>query len=374
MALELNRANKPDASKKTETGKLKLPFSGGRKVSNKERMFFIEQLALMLETGTDLHTSLHVLAQQADHAELARIITTMRDDIGEGRTFSSALAKHPQVFSKTYISLIAASESGGYIRRILDHLLVMEKQRDELRNTLISALSYPAFLMLFSLGMVVFILAVVFPKFGQLFKSIQDQLPITTIYLMKLSHLITNYWWGLAIGLSALVVAGSLFLQSQQGRELVDRLKLSLPGIKSIYIQIYLIQMMRILALSLKSGVNLMEALELCKDVVQNAVFVRFIEGLSNDVMEGRKLAQGFKNSDMIPPIVKQMVTTGEETGNLELVSDRIAEYFQNNLEKLLKIMTKAIEPLMLLVMGVVVGVLVSSLILPIFKLSHAVH
>lgn len=191
---------------------------------------------------------------------------------------------------------------------------------------------------------------------------------------MKLSNLITDYWWGIAIGFSILVLAGSMFLQSQQGRELVDRLKLSFPVIKSIYIQIYLIQMMRIMALSLKSGVNLMEALELCKDVVQNSVFVRFIEDLSNDVIEGRKLAQGFKNSSMIPPIVKQMITTGEETGNLELVSDRIAEYFQSNLEKLLKVMTKSIEPLMLLVMGVVVGVLVSSLILPIFKLSHAVH
>jgi type II secretory pathway component PulF len=373
MALEINRISTQNTAKST-TGKFKFSLGAGGKVSNKDRMFFIEQLALMLETGSDLHTSLNVLAQQADNAELAHIVTAMRDDISEGKTFSTAMAKHPQVFSKTYISLIAASESGGYINRILEHLLVMEKQRDELRNTLISAMSYPAFLLLFSLGMVVFILAVVFPKFGKLFASIHDQLPITTIYLMRLSKLITDYWWGIAIGFSGLIMAGSLFFQSNQGRELIDRLKLTLPVIKPIYIQIYLIQMMRILALSLKSGVNLMEALELCKDVVQNSMFVRFIEALANDVMEGRKLAQGFNNSGMIPPIVKQMITTGEETGNLALVSDRIAEYFQHNLEKLLKLVTKAIEPLMLLVMGVVVGVLVSSLILPIFKLSHAVH
>jgi type II secretory pathway component PulF len=373
MALELNRATNQDVAK-SNAGLFNISLGTQKKVSNKDRMFFIEQLSLMLETGSDLYTSLNVLAQQADNAELARIITALRDNISDGKTFSSALAKHPDVFSKTYVSLIAASESGGYIRSVLEHLLVMEKQRDELRNTLISAMSYPAFLMLFSLGMVIFILAVVFPKFGALFTSIQDQLPITTIYLMRFSHLITDYWWGMAIGFVGLILASSLYFQSKQGRELIDRLKLTLPVIKPIFIQIYLIQMMRILALSLKSGVNLMEALELSKDVVQNTVFVKFIDTLTNDVTEGRKLAQGFNNSDMIPPIVKQMITTGEETGNLALVSDRIAEYFQQNLEKLLKLFTKAIEPLMLLVMGVVVGVLVSSLILPIFKLSHAVH
>ena len=132
--------------------------------------------------------------------------------------------------------------------------------------------------------------------------------------------------------------------------------------------------MMRILALSLKSGVNLLDALVLTKDVVLNIGFLSFVETLIKDVTEGRKLAYGFNNSEIIPPIVKQMITTGEETGNLALVSDRIADYFQQDLEKLLKFITKAIEPLMLIVMGIVVGGLVSSIILPIFKLSHAVH
>jgi type II secretory pathway component PulF len=373
MALELNTKLSTNTVK-PDSGKFKLSLGGAKKVSNKDRMFFIEQLALMLETGSDLHTSLNVLSKQTDNHELARVIKALSDDISEGKTFSSALAKHPQVFSTTYTSLIAASESGGYIRRILEHLLVMEKQREELRNTLISAMSYPAFLMVFSLGMVVFILAVVFPKFGTLFTSIQDQLPITTIYLMAASRVITQYWWALTIGLVGLIVLFSVLIKSEKGRALIDDLKLTMPVIKHIFLKIYLIQMMRILALSLKSGVNLMDALVLTKDVVQNIGFIRFVETLIKDVTEGRKLAYGFNQSDIIPPIVKQMITTGEETGNLALVTDRIADYFQQDLEKLLKLVTKAIEPIMLLVMGVVVGVLVSSLILPIFKLSHAVH
>ena len=373
MALEINTKNSTDTIK-PDSGKFNFSLGGAKKIADKDRMFFIEQLALMLEIGSDLHTSLNVLMKQTDNAELARVIKALCDDINDGKTFSTALAKHPQVFSTTYISLIAASESGGYIRRILEHLLIMEKKREELRNTLISAMSYPAFLMIFSLGMVIFILAVVFPKFGSLFASIQDQLPVTTIYLMALSRIITGYWWVLAPGLFGLILLLSLWIKSANGSALIDRLKLTTPFIKHIFLKIYLIQMMRILALSLKSGVNLLDALVLTKDVVQNVGFIHFVETLIKDVTEGRKLAYGFNNSEIIPPIVKQMITTGEETGNLALVSDRIADYFQQDLEKLLKLVTKAIEPIMLLVMGVVVGVLVSSLILPIFKLSHAVH
>jgi type II secretory pathway component PulF len=374
MALEINQKNSNNAAVKPDVGKVKLSFGSTKKIADKDRMFFIEQLALMLETGSDLHSSLNVLMKQSDNPELTRVIKALCDDISEGKTFSSALAKHPQVFSTTYTSLIAASESGGYIRRILEHLLIMEKQRQELRNTLISAMSYPAFLMVFSLGMVIFILAVVFPKFGTLFTSIQDQLPVTTIYLMAASRIITGYWWAIVPCFFGLIALFSLMIKSEKGRVLIDELKLTIPFVKHIFLKIYLIQMMRILALSLKSGVNLLDALVLTKDVVQNSGFIRFVETLIKDVTEGRKLAYGFNHSEIIPPIVKQMITTGEETGNLVLVSDRIADYFQQDLEKLLKLLTKAIEPIMLLVMGIVVGTLVSSLILPIFKLSHAVH
>ena len=169
-------------------------------------MFFVEQLALMLETGSDLHSSLNILKQQNKNPELARIIGAVSDDINEGKTFSVALSRHPDAFSTTYVSLIAASESGGYLQRILEHLLEMEKQRDELNTSLMSAAAYPGFLMVFSIAMVIFILAVVFPKFADLFVAIQDQLPITTVYLMKASHIILNYWWALIIGLAGLIL------------------------------------------------------------------------------------------------------------------------------------------------------------------------
>ncbi len=370
MAIEIKN-NVP--VKKTSVN-VNINLTGAKKISANERMFFIEQLALMIETGSDLHTSLDILQQQSKNPELGRVITEIRDYIGGGKTFSSAMARHPDVFSSTYVSLIAASESGGYLQRILEHLVDMEKQRDELKTTLISAVSYPAFLMFFSLAMVIFILAVVFPKFAEMFTEIQDQLPGSTVVLMAASHIILQYWWALLLGFFALLTGFMAWLNSDSGSRIIAGFKLTAPGIKHIFIKIYLIQTMRVLGLSLKHGVNLLEALEIAKDVAKNHIFHEFIDQLISNIKDGKKLALGFNEAEFIPPMVKQMITTGEETGNLALVSTRIADYFQQELEKLLKFVTKAIEPVMLIVMGVVVGVLVSSLILPIFKLSHAVH
>ncbi len=373
MALEINDNNKAKTAAGSGINK-QITLTGPKKVTAKDRMFFIEQLALMLETGSDLHSSLSVLKQQSVNDEMTRVIGQLCDDINEGNTFSSALAKHPKVFSSTYVSLIAASESGGYIRKILEHLLEMEKQRDELHTTLVSAASYPAFLITFSFAMVIFILAVVFPKFANMFSSIQDQLPASTIFLMALSHLIIDYWWALITGFILLMAGCISWLKSDSGSTMTDRFKLKAPVLKNIFIKLYLIQTMRVLGLSLAHGVNLIDALEIAKDVVKNKIFHQFLENLIIDINEGRNLATGFTKADFIPPIVQQMITTGEETGNLALVCTRIADYFQKELEKMLHLLTKVIEPVMLIIMGIVVGLLVSSLILPIFKLSHAVH
>lgn len=370
MAIEIENSD-PAKITRPNSG---ITLFGPQKIKAADRMFFIEQLALMLETGSDLHSSLNILKKQDKNPELSRVIAALSEDVSEGKTFSTALAKHPEVFSSTYISLISASESGGYLQRILEHLLVMEQKRDELNTTLISALSYPGFLIFFSIAMVVFILAVVFPKFAELFTAIQDQLPITTVVLMQFSHIILDYWWALLLGFMGLAMGLIAWLNSESGSRSIDAFKLKAPVLKHIFIKLYLIQTMRVLGLSLKHGVNLLEALEIAKDVVQNHLFHDFIDKLSKDINNGRKLAAGFNEVGFIPPMVRQMITTGEETGNLSLVCIRIADYFQKELEKLLKFITKAIEPLMLIVMGVIVGLLVSSLILPIFKLSHAVH
>ena len=268
---------------------------------------------------------------------------------------------------------MAANEGGGFLHQVLGQLLEMEEKREELRSTLISAFTYPAFLVSFSILVVIFVLVFVFPKFGTLFLAIKDELPATTVVLLALSDLLRDQWYFILAGL---VGGGFLivrWLRTESGRISVDRLKLKLPLLAPVFVQLYLVQSLRVLSLSLSNGVTVVDALKSCRDVVDNGVFQQLLVRVEAIVTEGGKVGEGFSKSEFIPDLAKQMISTAEEAGNLALVADRMASFYQRELNKKLDRLAKVIEPIMLLVMGVVVGILVSSLILPIFKLSHAV-
>ncbi len=344
------------------------------KATAQDRMFFTEQLALLLETGTSMHAALNTLEQQAGHAAMGAILRDLAGPVADGRSLSQALAGHPQLFSSTYVNLVAASEEGGFLLPVLARLLEHDEKRQQLRRTLVSAASYPLFLILFSLAVVVFVLVAVFPKFEAMFGAIHDQLPWTTQVLMLLSELVRHQWPWLALA-GGLLGAGAWYLAATpQGRLFLDRCKLSAPLISRVYIQIYMVESLRVLGMSLANGVSVRDALVSTRDVVNNRLFHAFVCQLEEQVKEGNGLAIGFRRSPLIPALVQQMVTTGEETGNLPKVMERLAGFYERELSKQLEMISRLAEPLMLVVMGAVVGLLVSSLILPIFKLSQAVH
>lgn len=372
MPLELEKAPKIEAPL------LARPAFGGvfefkRQVRGKDRRFFIEQLALLLETGTPLHNALQILEKQVDNPAMAVVIGDMSSDISSGRTFSYALAKHASVFSTTYVNLVAASEGGGFMHEVLTQLLEEEEKRERLRATMVSALSYPAFLVAFSIAVVIFVLVAVFPKFGEMFARIQDQLPPTTVALMWLSDFLIGYWLEFVASLAAVVVLSKRWVASSAGAARLDLMKLTLPFVRDVFSQLYLVQTLRIMSLSLAHGVSVVDTLEACRDVVANSRFRAFLARVQRTVQEGGTIAAGFDTGKFIPPIVRQMINTGESTGNLAKVMGRIADYYERELGKRMTALSKMAEPVMLLVMGVLVGVIVSSLILPIFKLSRAV-
>jgi type II secretory pathway component PulF len=346
----------------------------GRKVTSKDRIFFTEQLALLLETGMALHQALQLVCKQTSNPLLIEIIEQVIADVAGGSSFSFALSHHRQAFSTTYVTLIAAGEQGGFLHQELTQLMAMDERRGELRNSLISSFTYPAFLVVFSFLVVVFVLVFVFPKFGAMFTAIEDQLPITTVVLLSVSNLLIAQWQWVIAGLVLGITSLYRWLSSQRGRDWSDRLKLSLPLMRSIYSELYLSQSLRVLSLSLGRGVPIVDALHACRDVASNRLFRRFLMDVEASVTEGGKIADGFDKAAFVPVLAKQMVRTAEEAGNLALVGERMADYYERELGRKLDRFSKIIEPLMLLVMGVVVGVIVSSLILPIFKLSHAVR
>lgn len=373
MAIEFKQSEQQVSTTKSSTGNFFSALKFQRAVSNKDRHFFTERMALLLSTGNNLHTSLQSLQAQQENPAMQQLIAQMSEDISEGRQFSQALEKHPKVFSQTYVNLIGASEDGGFMHEVMEQLLEMDEKREQLQRTLFSALSYPVFLLVFALAVVIFVLVVVFPKFNDLFSSIQDQLPASTLFLMAASELFREHWAYLLTGLGLSLLGLRYWAVSDKGQQKLDWLKLHLPGLRGIFTRLYLLQSMRVLSLSLRNGVSILDALHSSRDVVHNRQFQHFIDHVAKRVETGDGIAAGFMNSTFIPPMVQQMIKTGEETGSLPQVMGKIADFYERELSARLETFSRLAEPVMLLVMGVVVGLLVSSLLLPIFKLSRAV-
>ncbi|MDQ6681440.1 MAG: type II secretion system F family protein [Pseudomonadota bacterium] len=373
MALELQAAPRPAPGGLLD-GLQKLRKRSGGRIGARERTMFTERLALLLETGISLHEGLVSLRQQCTDPALEAILAALCDDILDGRPLSVALQRHPRMFAPTYVNLVAAAEDGGFLPQVLQQLIEMDEKSERMRSMLTAALSYPVFLVCFSTATVVFVLVGVFPKFSEMFARIRSELPASTRLLMAISDLLRQQWpWLLAGGavLAALLV---VWLRQPATRTAIDQLKLRTPGLRDLFAQIYLTQTLRVLGLSLANGVPLVDALHACRELVRNSAFRGFIDTLRLQVTEGRGIAYGFRQAAFVPALVQQMIATGEETGNLAKVMTRIADFYDRELTRRIGLLSRLAEPVMLLVMGSVVGVIVASLILPIFKLSRAVH
>ncbi len=346
----------------------------GQGISTQERMLFTERLALLLETGMALHIALDTLARQTPNPELARTIAAILEEVVGGKPLSYALSRHPEVFPHAYVNLIRAAEAGGFIAQVLAQILEMEEKQEKLRATLTGALAYPAFLALFSTAVVVFVLMVVFPKFAELFESIRDQLPLSTLVFMTVSDTLRHYWLPLAAGAAALAVLLARWLRGDAGKTAIDRQKLQLPLVRDVFVQVYMIRIMRVMSASLGNGVSVLDTLQASRETIDNRSFHDFLLRVEERVTQGGGIAAAFREEPFIPLLVKQMLSTGEETGNLALVMGRVADFYERELARRIATVSRMIEPLMLLVMGVVVGLIMISLILPIFQLSRTVH
>ncbi|MDB5961853.1 MAG: hypothetical protein JWP59_3147 [Massilia sp.] len=378
MALDLGAADSAAASPATASAPTVKPASwltlSSQAVKPADRILFTERLALMLETGVPLHGALRSLHEQSANPRMKAIVGALADDIIGGMPFSHALARHPELFPSTYINLVGASEGGGFLPQVLEQLVVMDEKQEKLRATIGSALTYPVFLIAFSIAVVIFILMFVFPKFAVMFTSIYTDLPLTTKVLIAVSALLTGHTVAVFGTIGALLAALLMVLRRPATQASLDRMKLRVPLVRDIFIKIYLTRLMRVMGISLERGVTVLATLAACREVVPNLEFQQFIARLEVDVTEGKGIAAGFTNSAFIPVSVQRMISTGEETGSLGRVMGRIADFYDRELTKQLTQLSKLAEPVMLLIMGVMVGTIVSSLILPIFKLSRAVH
>lgn len=347
---------------------------GSGKLRLRERSSFFERLSLMLDAGTSLHTALESMQRTEDpQGALGGIIGKLKKDINNGLSFADALSKHPQLLSEMQLKLIGAGEQGGFLSEVIKKIVEFETRQHTLRNSLMAALTYPAVLLFISVAVCLFVLIAVFPKFKDMFVSLGDQLPFVSQLMFALSNqLIDNG----AVAYPVILVSIFLIVQwvrSEIGRTALRTLIFKIPYTQAMYVNYAIAQMTRALALSLEHGVSVSDALVHLKGSFANTEIGATLDTVEELVDSGQGLSAGFNRSPHIPDLVKQLVSAGEESGSLAQVFDKLATHYETEISRQVNMLGKIAEPLMLLVMGVMIGGMVSALILPIFQLSSTI-
>jgi len=364
-------AHAPEGAR-TASFRLRLPRR--RVVTSSEQVFFFSQLSLMIEIGTSLTGGLQALAAQSRNPAFKAILLAMLKDLQEGRQLSDAMMRYPNVFNRVLVSLVKAGEAGGFLKNSLDSIVVMIERRQALITQLRATLTYPVILCLMAVAVVIFVLVGILPKFMVLFEGKESLLPPTTRVLMALSITLRGYWWAYLAGGGALIVLGAAFFRSPPGQALKDRFLVSTPLVAPTFNKILTCQLLRTLGNLMESQVPLIEALAITRTTFTNRHFAAFVDQLRDHVHAGGTLAHMFARNPYVMETVKQMVATGEEAGKLPKVMLRLAEFYDSEIQSDLRLISSLVEPAALVVIGAVIGLLVSSVILPIFRIAGTVQ
>jgi type II secretory pathway component PulF len=346
----------------------------GKRVKAREVTFFASQLSLMLEVGTSVSSALEALREQSKNPAFKEVIQALVRDVAEGRQLSDAMKRHPRVFDQVFVSMIRAGEAGGFLKEMLERIVEMQEKRRAFFVQARTALTYPIILCIVGAVVVVFVLVGVLPRFTMFFEGKEHLLPWTTRSLMAMSSSVRAYWWAYLLGAVGLAIGWKFWKDSKPGRALLDRFWVSSPIVSQLYNKICVRQMLRTLGHLMASRVSLLEALEVTRSTMKNHYFTHFVDGIMDRVKQGGKFSEPFADYPYIADTVKQMVATGDETGNLPPVMLRIASAYDNEIEEELKTLSSIIEPLGLIIMGIVVGLIVSSIILPLFRIAQTIH
>ena len=341
------------------------------KVSDKELIFFTSQLSLLMETGTSLTESLAAIEPQISNPALRDAVREVSLDVQSGKMLSTALAKKPRIFTTIYVSMMRAGEAGGFMVEMLERLVQILKLKSGLATKIKSAMAYPAVLTVMSMGVVVFMMTFVLPRFAALFEGKEAILPLTTLVLMATARFITSYWPFIFAGLVALGVGVYYALRSEQGKIILQKLMIRGPVIGPTCRALYTARLLRTLGTMLESGIPLLDGVDVTRGTVGNREYVTFLDSVEASVTSGKALSEPFAKSHLFPPAVKQVVYTAEMAGSTGMVMLKMADHYEEDVEVRLKTLTSMLDPLIVVVMGSVVGFIAMSLFLPLFKISR---
>jgi len=342
-----------------------------RRVSKNDLIYVTNQLAIMVDTGINLSAALGGIVDQEPHPSLRKILADLKAAVESGEDFSAALARYPKLFDKTYVALVKASEATGTLGSMLERIADYLRKEVETRSRVRAAMAYPLVMMTLACGVTIFLLTYVLPKFTPLFKSKKIDLPGPTWLMMAVSHALLGYWYLWLAGL-VLAVAGFLFgRRTKPGRRVLDLVKINLPIVGSMSRKVIISRSIRTLGTMLQSGVPFLDSIRLAGEVSGNVHYEELWQKVFDEVSGGRRICEVLTGSPLLPRVLVQMIACGEETGKLHEVLQRVSSYYDREVEISIKAATSLIEPIMIGIMGVVVGTIGLAVLLPIFSLSR---
>lgn len=350
-------------------GDVKIPFLDNRPPGLKQVALFSRQLATMINAGVPLVQSLAIMQRQVEHKGLANIVKNLRTDVESGTPLSEAIAKHPRVFSRLYLNLVRAGETSGTLDSILDRISSFLEKELALRGKIRSALTYPAIVLVFAIAITYFLLTTIVPQFAQILIQLNAPLPLITRALIAVSTFLQNQWWLLALIVVGLTFAYRAYYGTKQGRHVIDDLKLRTPVFGTLIKRSAIASFARTFGLLMSSGVNIIESLEITKGTANNVIVEDTIDNARNVVMVGEQMSGSLATSKVFPPMVVSMVAIGEETGALDEMLAKVADYYDREVDEAVDQLTAAIEPMMIVFLGAIVGTIVAGMFLPMFAI-----
>lgn len=352
------------------SGGASLSLSRGRGISSRDITALTRQLATLTGANFSLARALSFVHRQAEKEGLRNLIGEINTEVRGGATLSDALEHHPRHFNYLYLNMIRAGEAGGILALLLERLASMREADEELVAKIKGALTYPAVMMLAMLTSLVILFAFVVPKFVTMFAEMGQSLPTPTLVMMTISSVFQNYWWALFGIVAGVIVGTRLWGATPGGRMAIDRVKIRLPVLGKFVTQVAMARLCRTQGTLLDSGVNLIAALEASRGVAGNVVIAEAISDSLKEIREGKPVGQTFAATGLFPDLVTEMITLGEESGQMGQMMLKISEIYDRQTDELVKALTSILEPVMILFMGGIVGMVVVAMLMPIFSMN----
>ncbi len=359
----------PIEVKKAKTGlKMEINLRPGR-VRLKDLAVFSRQFATMVNSGLPILRALAILGEQTSNKELAKVLVQVRLDVEQGQSLSGALQKHPKAFSDLYVAMVRSGETGGVLDNVLLRLADNIEKDVELRRKVKSAMTYPAVVVLLVSLILSAMLLFVVPQFKSIYSQLGGELPLPTRILLAVSNAVRSYWYLFLIGVFGMAFALRRYKRTEAGRSRVDAIKIKFPIFGPLFHKTALARFSSTLGMLLRSGVPILQALDIVSDTVNNRIIGRAVGDVQTSVREGESIAKPLSKHAVFPPMVVQMLAVGEETGAVDAMLDKVADFYNSEVSASVDALTSLIEPLLIAIIGGAVGAAVIALYMPMFNI-----